>query len=156
MLKKAFQFTIAYLDFNKKLFGNNNANFTEIINFCRPAFESVSDDIEAFQIKQFKTNPFFKEYKEGTQLAKLILKRYAYNISNTSKETLTTPPYWIDMPKLFELYAYKFLKGRFVQNNSLKYHLRTHGNELDFLIDFNDTKMESSHQFDEDMEPINI
>lgn len=141
LLKKAFEFTISYLDFNKKLFGGNNTNFTEIINFCRPVFESVSNEIEVYQIKQFKANPFFKEYNEGIQLAKLILKRYAYNISNTSKEIVTTPPYWIDMPKLFELYTYKFLKGRFPQENSLEYHVRTYGNELDYLINSNNTKM---------------
>ena len=141
LLKKALQFTIAYLDFNKKLFGTNNTNFTEIINFCRPAFENVSTDIEVHEIKQFKSNPFFKEYNEGIQLAKLILKRYAYNISNTSKEKVTTPPYWIDMPKLFELYAYKFLRNRFPQNKCLQYHLRTYGNELDYLVNSDGLQM---------------
>lgn len=141
LLKKAFQFTVAYLDFNRKLFGANNTNFNEIINYCRPAFEPVSSKIENAEIKQFKTNPFFKEYKEGLQLAKLILKRYAYNISNTTKEKLTTPPYWIDMPKLFELYAYKFLRNRFPQNKCLQYHLRTYGNELDYLVNSDELQM---------------
>lgn len=141
LLKKAFGFTISYLDFNKNLFGSNKTNFAEIITFCKPVFESVSNEIEVYEIKQFKANPFFKEYNEGIQLAKLILKRYAYNISNTSKEIVATPPYWIDMPKLFELYAYKFLKGRFLQANSLEYHVRTYGNELDYLINSNNTKM---------------
>ena len=33
------------------------------------------------------------------------------------------------------------MKGRFLQANSLEYHVRTYGNELDYLINSNNTKM---------------
>ena len=141
VLKKALKFAAAYLDDNKKLFSGANNHYDSLIGYCRPAFEFVGDEIDAVDIKSYKANPFFKEYNEGISLAKLILKRFGYNISNTTNDRFTTPPYWIDMPKLFELYAYHFLKSKFPNINDLSYHTATYGNELDFLIDSNGLKM---------------
>jgi len=45
------------------------------------------------------------------------------------------------MPKLFELYTYHFLKNRFQRSEELKYHLKTHGNELDFLVNSGNVQM---------------
>jgi 5-methylcytosine-specific restriction enzyme subunit McrC len=141
LLNKAFGFAHSYLDNNKNLFGNNKTHFAELVAFCRPAFESVGNKVKVSDIKNYKPNPFFKEYKEGIQLAKLILKRYAYTIANTAKKEITTPPYWIDMPKLFELYVYGFLKKKYPKAKELTYHLTTYGNELDFLINSGNTQM---------------
>lgn len=141
LLNKAFGFARAYLDNNKKLFGNNTTYFAELSAFCRPAFESVGNEVEVSAIKAYKPNPFFKEYSEGIQLAKLILKRYAYTITHTARADITTPPYWIDMPKLFELYVYSFLKKKYTINKELTYHFATYGNELDFLVNSGSTKM---------------
>jgi 5-methylcytosine-specific restriction endonuclease McrBC regulatory subunit McrC len=142
LLKKAFLFAVSYLENHKKVFMTANNHFNDIINFCRPAFELIGDEVNLSDIKAHKPNPFFKEYKEAIHLAKLLLKRFAYSLSNTAKEKITTPPYWIDMPKLFELYAYHFITSRF--SNSAKevhYHLSTYGNELDFLINTDQIKM---------------
>lgn len=141
LLKRALEFTTLYVDNNQKLFGKGNNHFSETVNYCRPAFENVSTEVEAYQIKSFKANPFFKEYSEGIHLAKLILKRYAYTISNTSKEKITTPPYWIDMPKLFELYAYSFLKKLFPEYKQVQYQYSTYGNKLDFLVNAGQNKL---------------
>jgi 5-methylcytosine-specific restriction endonuclease McrBC regulatory subunit McrC len=141
LLKKAFGFATSYLENHTALFGNARKHFTELGHFCRPAFEMVGDEVSLSDIKHYKPNLFFKEYKDGIQLAKLILKRYAYTISNTAREQVTTPPYWIDMPKLFELYAYRLLKERFTAVGKVKYHFTTYGNELDFLINASNSKM---------------
>ncbi len=43
-----------------------------------------------------------------------------------------TPPYWIDMSKLFELCVLGKLKKTF--DSDLQYLVTTYGNELDFLL----------------------
>jgi 5-methylcytosine-specific restriction enzyme subunit McrC len=134
LLLKAFQFACAYLDNYNNVFGKTQGKFTDLINYCRPAFISVGNNVSDIDMKHYKPNPFYKEYTDGIRLAKLILKRYAYTISNTAKQIVSTPPYWIDMPRLFELYTYNFLKRRFQKKNELFYHLSTYGNELDFLL----------------------
>lgn len=141
LLKKAFSFTIAYIDNHLKVFNHSFSHAEHLINYCRPAFEIVSEDVNINDVKSYKPNPFFREYGEGIHLAKLILKRYSYSLSNINKEKITTPPYWIDMPRLFELYAYYFLKQRFPKQKEVQYHFSTYGNELDFLVNSGDTKM---------------
>ncbi|MBL0146074.1 MAG: hypothetical protein IPP48_10145 [Chitinophagaceae bacterium] len=111
------------------------------MNYCRSAFTFVSDEVNATEVKSYKANPFFKEYKEGIQLAKMILKRYSYAISNITHPKITTPPYWIDMPKLFELYVYYFLKKLFPKNKAVQYHFSTYGNELDFIVNTDGIQM---------------
>jgi 5-methylcytosine-specific restriction enzyme subunit McrC len=141
LLKKAFVFAAAYMDNYRKVFKYSFDHVGYLINYCRPAFNMVSEDVNINDVKNYKPNPFFKEYSEGIHLGKLILKRYSYSISNIIKEQITTPPYWIDMPKLFELYTYYFLKQRFPVHKEVDYHFRTYGNELDFLINSDDIKM---------------
>lgn len=141
LLKKAFVFAVAYLDSHQRVFNDSFSYAKHLINYCRTAFEMVSAEVNINEIRNFKPNPFFKEYGEGIQLAKLILKRFSYAISNVSKEKYSTPPYWIDMPKLFELYTYYFLKKRFPSGKDVDYHFSTYGNELDFLLNSGNMKM---------------
>ncbi|WP_069657767.1 5-methylcytosine restriction system specificity protein McrC [Arcticibacter eurypsychrophilus] len=141
LLKKALQFSHAYIDNHKKVFNDSIDHFENLLNYCRPAFDAVSNEVNILEVKDHIPNPFFAEYKDAIKQAKLILKRYAYSITNTNKQQLTTPPYWIDMPKLFELYTYNFLRNRFPNKNDLNYHTKTYGNELDFLVNSGSVKM---------------
>ena len=111
LLKKALVFVQRYLPTIKNL--QNEKYTTEIFNYINPAFEFVSDEVNLHDVKHTKTNVFYKEYEEGIKLAKLILKRFGYNISNTQQKTIKTPPFWIDMSKLFELYALGLLKDTY-------------------------------------------
>ncbi len=63
----------------------------------------------------------------------MVLCRFGYSISNTSDDTYkrSTPPFWINMPILFELYAYSALVEKY--GDQIGYHLSTYGNELDFV-----------------------
>lgn len=108
LLKKALVFIQRYLPNIKNL--QNEKYTTDIFNYINPAFEFVSDEVSLHDVKHTKTNVFYKEYEEGVRLAKLILKRFGYNITNTQQKTIKTPPFWIDMSKLFELYVYGLLK----------------------------------------------
>lgn len=137
LLKKALSYVKRYLPLYSDI--SNHPTLKNTFNYVSPAFESVSDEIELTEVKQFKTNTFYKEYDSALRLAKLILKRFGYNLSNVSHQKISTPPFWIDMSKLFELYVLGMLKD--VYHNDVKYHFKTFGNELDYLINSLDYQM---------------
>ncbi|HNK95173.1 MAG TPA: hypothetical protein PKK42_19220, partial [Leptospiraceae bacterium] len=137
LLKKALVFIRSYLPKIKNL---NAGQFIEnTFNYILPAFNDVSEDVEINTIKHSKANAFFKEYSEGIRLAKLILKRFGYNIVNTQSEKIKVPPFWIDMSKLFELYVLGLLKDRF--GRAVTYHFTTNRNELDYLLNTDELKI---------------
>ncbi len=141
-LKKVLQYTISYVENNKQLLGNNYQAIQEAINYCRPAFEQISNSIKVHELKLVKHSPFFKEYKDANRIGNYILKRFAYNITQTSSKYIQTPPFWIDMPRLFELYIYsQMMKHNYQDNNEIHYQFSTYGNYLDILISKPDFQM---------------
>ncbi|MCR9289139.1 MAG: McrC family protein [Bacteroidetes bacterium] len=130
ILKKALVFIKRYLPNYTGFRGN--AYLQSMSNYITPAFEKVGTNVSIREIKTFKSNAFYKEYDEGLRLAKLILKRFGYNITKTSKQEITTPPFWIDMSRLFELYVLGLLKDRF--GNTVTYHFTADSTEVDYLL----------------------
>jgi 5-methylcytosine-specific restriction enzyme subunit McrC len=111
LLKKALLFVQRYLNSYKidTLVGLSN-----LFNYINPAFADVSDEVSLLKVKHSKNNAFYKDYETGLKLAKLILRRFGYNITNTQQsKSIKTPPFWIDMSKLFELYVLGILKDEF-------------------------------------------
>ena len=137
LLKKALTFVKRYLPHYSQL--TDNKDLQNTFNYINPAFHAVSDEIELSEIKYSKTNSFYQEYKPALKLARLILKRFGYTISNTVKDKIKTPPFWIDMSKLFELYILGLLKDRF--HNQVQYQYKYYGNELDYLLKTVEYKM---------------
>ena len=137
LLKKTLIFIQKYLP--NRLINNQFHSFQESFNYIFPAFDLVDDKIEVREINLTKNNVFYKEYEEAIRLAKIILKRFSYNISNTTNQKIETHPFWIDMSKLFELYTLGLLKDRF--RNEVKYHFTHYGNELDYILKSGDLKM---------------
>jgi|LSQX01.1.fsa_nt_gb 5-methylcytosine-specific restriction enzyme subunit McrC len=93
-----------------------NQDLGGALSFCLSALDSVEDDVDIKSLKAIKHNPFFAEYAEALELAKLILARYGYSESNPihqKNNTVLVPPYWIYMPLLFELYVLGQLKQSF-------------------------------------------
>ena len=87
-----------------------------LIDYCTPAFENISDEVNLHELKAVKRNSFYKEYQEALKLSKIILKRFGYHISeidNSTVEKISVPPFWIDMSKLFELYVLGLLKDKY-------------------------------------------
>ena len=77
-------------------------------------------------------NPLYREYAETLKVAKLILKRFSYNIDLVTKDADNLlPPFYIDMSLLFELYVYSQLKLAY--KSDIHHHLRSFGNEIDFV-----------------------
>jgi 5-methylcytosine-specific restriction enzyme subunit McrC len=137
LLKKTLVFIQKYLP--NRLTNNQFHTFQDSFNYIFPAFDTVDDKIDVRELKFTKNNAFYKEYEEAIRLAKIILKRFSYNISNTVNQKIETHPFWIDMSKLFELYTLGMLKDRF--GNDVKYHFTHYGNELDFILKSGELKM---------------
>lgn len=137
LLKKALVFVQRYLP--NLSHNGSNSFLDQTLGYIRPAFEEVSDDISIQEVRSYHKNPFYKEYERALQLAKMILRRFGYNLQRTADEKIETPPFWIDMPILFELYVLKILKETY--GSKVQYHFITHGNELDFLLNDDQFKM---------------
>ena len=137
LLKKALVFVQRYLPTFFKEYpkekDENGGFMAEIFSYVTPAFETVSEEVNLNDIKHTKTNALYKEYKEGLELARLILKRFGYNITNTTQTTIKTPPFWIDMSKLFELYVLGLLKeSKF--KSEVKFQFQANFGKPDFIL----------------------
>ncbi len=104
------------------------------IRFVTPYFANVGDDVALKTIKTYKGNPVFREYNQAITFAQLLLRRYSYDISVVGKNEIDTPPFWIDMSKLFELYVFHHLRQVFKGRKELQYHVHAHHQELDYLL----------------------
>jgi 5-methylcytosine-specific restriction enzyme subunit McrC len=130
LLKKALVFVQRYLPTLK--IPNSEKYTTEVFNYIMPAFDLVSEEVNLNDIKHSKTNAFYKEYAEGIRLAKLILKRFGYNITNTQQTTILTPPFWIDMSKLFELYVWGLMIPKY--GSEVEFQFQSNYGKLDYLL----------------------
>ena len=140
-LKKVLQFIISFKNTHPNYFAGNDKSIYELITYCSPHFELISEEINIENLKKLTTNTFFKEYEEAIRIGKHILKRFSYNITETTQQKVTIPPFWIDMPKLFELYVYKKLQEQFGGREEVLYHFIADYTELDFLLDTPEYKM---------------
>ncbi len=123
LIKKALKFVQSYLT---KSVIKTEINLKETLSYCLAPFVTVSDDINSCVIKKFKNNAFFKEYSSALILAKIILKRFSYQLKNTGMQNLT-PPFWVDMSLLFEKYVYTLL----LEKHQLEYQFK----HTDFIVD---------------------
>lgn len=135
-LKEVMSFVKTYICQSNNYFTNEQKkNLLNILNYCAPPFEQV-EGLKNKHVKiKVKRNVFYKDYEEATRIGELILKRFSYNISKAGVVAVTTPPFWIDMSKLFELYVFKKLKEIFPISGEVTYHDRFLGKkETDILI----------------------
>ena len=139
-LKKVLQFIISFKNTHPNYFAGNDKSICELITYCSPHFELISEEINVENLKKLTPNTFFKEYEEAIRIGKHILKRFSYNITETTQQKVTIPPFCIDMPKLFELYVYKKLQEQFGRE-AVTYHLTADYTELDFLLNTPEYKM---------------
>ncbi|MCG3860678.1 hypothetical protein I3247_03540 [Psychrobacter sp. Ps5] len=112
VLKHTLSFVRRYLSQYPEYLGS----IKSLIDYCTPAFERVSDEVDLHELKAVKRNSFYKEYQEALRLSKIILKRFGYHISEIDQNTvekISVPPFWIDMSKLFELYILGLLKDKY-------------------------------------------
>lgn len=128
LLKKALLFVEKYLAKN-----NFDNRLLQILHYNLSFFENVGNEISIEKIKHLKVNSFFHEYKEGLQLALMILKRFSYSPHTTQQELdKNIPPFYINMPLLFELFALSKLKEMFKTDN-IVYQYSANSEIPDFL-----------------------
>jgi 5-methylcytosine-specific restriction enzyme subunit McrC len=131
LLKKALEFVKPYLYCHTDIM--EGKGLTDLFNFINPAFSQVTSNFEFSELRKIKKNPFYKDYVQAIDLAEKILRRFGYNISNSSKtEMKSTPPFWIDMSKLFEVYVLGLLRNEFP--DSVNFQFKTNWNELDYIL----------------------
>lgn len=140
VLKKALAFSIAAM---QNIKGIDISSLNGLVNYIQPAFINVDSEVNIEELKSIKPNKLYKEYEQALKFAKHILKRYGYNISTANSTITNTPPFWIDMSKLFELYVFSKLKERFPHHKEVTYHQKFNYLEPDFIVHSNDglTKM---------------
>ncbi|PTT17245.1 restriction endonuclease, partial [Flavobacterium sp. HMWF030] len=134
-LKKVLIFVNSYVENHKDLFGSNYNDIQHTIRYCRPAFELISDQVNDTELKHIKHHIFYKDYATALQIGSSILKKFAYNITQTTTKKVATPPFWIDMPRLFELYVFsKMIEHNPIEKKEIHYQFSTYGNSLDILV----------------------
>ena len=135
-LKLVLEFVSSYINQKNRFFNKDqNLQLQHILSYCLPSFEHVDSLRQKHERIHVKKNVFYKEYEEAVKIGGYILKRFSFNINKTSASNTTTPPFWIDMSKLFELYVYSKLVKIFPEPESVTYHDRfMGGKETDILL----------------------
>ena len=106
LLKKALLFSERILDRCDSL--KRQSQYPEIqlrLNRLKASFSHISDEIEPYQVQKLSSNKLFKGYKEAISVAKMILRRFDYSIREAGSEQHSTPPFWIDMARLYEMWV---------------------------------------------------
>ena len=108
----------ALLQCNRNLQGIGNKDITKLLKFNLHGFELVdSREIFNSDFSKIKYSPFYKEYKEALRLAQMIFKRFGFALNDSKKELkFKIPPFYIDMPELFERYVEVQLRKRYTNN----------------------------------------
>lgn len=109
LLKRALKFSCQIVS-SYKSFRHKKAELQVRLNKLNTSFANVSEDVDASQVPRVHHNKLFRYYAEAIRVAKMILRRYDNSITRINDETNFSPPFWIDMPRLFELYVYSKLK----------------------------------------------
>lgn len=84
VLKHTLSFVRRYLSQYPEYLGSMKC----LIDYCTPAFERVSDEVDLHELKAVKRNSFYKEYQESLKLSKIILKRFGYHISEIDNSSV--------------------------------------------------------------------
>ena len=111
LLKKALLFADRIINSYKSL--KPQSSFPEIqsrLFRLKSLLEGIPDEIEPYQVQMLSTNKLFKEYKDAIRVAKMLLRRYDYSISKASQVQHSTPPFWIDMSRLYEMWVLSVLQ----------------------------------------------
>lgn len=135
LLKKALLFADRIINNYESLKAQSSYFETQSrLSKLKNRFDGVSDEIEPYQVQKLSTNKLFKEYKDAIRVAKMLLRRYDYSISEASQEQHSTPPFWIDMSRLYEMWVLSVLQKNSI-NEILFQERGFYGRQIaDFVI----------------------
>lgn len=131
-LKRALLFSGRYL---KSIYASNlsmgEGIYMDLMR-CLTAFERVGENVTLSEIRTMRLGKLFRHYQEPVRLAKAILKRFDNTLDKCSNDRVKVPPYWIDMSRLFEVYAYEKLHRAF--GSQIDFQIKGYGKtSLDFI-----------------------
>ena len=130
LIKRGLRFAQRYLDSYPALSRGDAMRAT--FGYVFPAFVQVSDQVDLHEVKHTPVNPFYPEYAEAIRLARLLIRRFGYQLSEVSdRQVVPTPPYWIDMSKLFELYVLGLLRQSFQE---IRFQFKANKRYPDYLL----------------------
>ena len=96
---------------------NNSLLF--IIRQLITSFDGVSSDITPTTVKAIRRDKLHGEYPQAVELAKRILRRTDFSISENSATKQFVPEFAVDMSRIFEFYVLSLLKQRFPKEEIL-------------------------------------
>ncbi|HEY5392172.1 MAG TPA: hypothetical protein VIJ57_08670, partial [Hanamia sp.] len=85
----------------------DNDELVKLLKYNQFSFESISEmKVSPNDFKMIKHSSFYAEYKEALRLSEMIFKRLGFNPRQSEGQIASkTPPFYIDMPELFERYV---------------------------------------------------
>ena len=90
-----------------------NNSLLQHVRKCLLAFTGISSDITPQAVKSIRRDKLHGEYPEAICLAKRILARTDFAISETSATTHRVPEFAIDMSRIFEFHVLGVLRRHF-------------------------------------------
>lgn len=130
LLKKALLFSKKYIQYlqSHKSFPIINRQINEVLSY----FVNVSSEIEIHQVRKITHHKIYKEYSDGLNLAKMILRHFSYSLQNISNVKNKITPFWIDMARLYEVYVYSLLHDKF--GDDIQFQVEgAYGTAVDFI-----------------------
>ena len=131
----------ALLQCARNLNGIQNDDISKTLRKNISAFEQIeTKEVFANDFTKIKYSPFFKEYQEALKLADMILKRFGFTLnSSATKLKHKIPPFYIDMPELFERYVEVKLREKYKNHLQAGYSRKdgnsyTWGLRPDFIV----------------------
>lgn len=96
-----------------------NNSLLQIVRKCLLAFTGISSDITPQAVKSIRRDKLYGEYPEAISLAKRILARTDFAISEKSSTMHSVPEFAIDMSRIFEFHVLGVLRRHFIEQRIL-------------------------------------
>jgi len=105
----------ALMQCSRNLYGIQNDDISKLLKFNLNSFELVNTkEVFDSDFTNIKYSPFYKDYREALKLAKMIFKRFGFTLNSFKKdEKYSIPPFYINMPELFERYVEVKLREKY-------------------------------------------
>ncbi|MFC2073764.1 hypothetical protein ACFLR3_00790, partial [Campylobacterota bacterium] len=97
----------ALMQCGRQLKGINSEEISKLLRQNINAFKLVETrEVFNSDFSTIKHSSFYKEYQEALKLAQMIFKRFGFTLDSPSQEErYSIPPFYINMPELFERYV---------------------------------------------------
>lgn len=131
LLKRALLFADRFINSSMRKNLSDN-NIPHRLSRLKAQFSHISDDIEPYQIQHLSTNKLYKDYRDAIRVAKMLLRRFDYSIANVDNDNHSTPPFWIDMSRLYEMWVWSKLDAAYPEQ--IEFQVKGHcKSQVDYI-----------------------